>query len=204
MTVLANYADLQTALLAWVNLSTNQAGVTSARVEEAVKFAEAAMGRVLRSYEAQTSVTGSTSTANGITTIALPDDWLAGKDVELLVDGSTYVPLQDLGGSAVVQAGDARIEIRPSLVQDLDFRLRYWARFTSIAGVSGGANWLLLAHPDAYLTGSKMWLHRFMLDAEAAALEESRFKDILAQLRESSISREWFNVPTATYGAGTP
>ena len=204
MAVLSTYADLSTALLSWLNLTSGQAGVDATRIEEAVKFAEAALYRNLRSYEAQTYTTGSTVTTNYRTLIGLPADWIAGQDIDLLVDGTYWKPLVATGGYAVVRPDLSSIEIRPDLSSDLSYRLRYWAKFTAIAGESAGTNWLLTNHPDAYLTGAKMWLHRFMQDEAAAAAEEQIFAGILTQLRESSISREWFIIPTVTQGGGTP
>jgi hypothetical protein len=203
MAVLENYSDLESSLLGWLNLATDQAGVTAARIEEAVKFAEAALYRNLRSYEAQTYTTGSTTTANGQTLLTLPADWIAGQDIELLID-SYYWPITATGGYAIVRNDLSSIEIRPYLSSDRTYRLRYWAKFTPIAGAPTISNWLLSNHPDAYLTGSKMWLHRFMQDEAAAAAEEEQFNKILDQLRESSISREWFTIPAMTYGGGTP
>jgi hypothetical protein len=197
---IANLAELRASVLSWLDLEEGQAGLTEARLNESVSLAEATMRRTLRAKEGVSVATGTTVTANGVTTIATPTGFLGANRVDLLVD-SEYRDLAWLGGKLAWRPEG--LIVQPTLSSDLDYRLEYLGAFAALDN-DGASNWILESYEDAYLFGTITMAAGFMKSPDAAAYAD-RFGAILAEVDAATINATWgINQANRDVGGGTP
>ena len=68
--------------------------------------------------------------------------------------------------------------------------LRYYQKLPEMSA-DADTNWLLDEYPDAYLFGSLVEAHFFLVDEQRAALWQSRLNDIYEQIRQADAGLAW-------------
>lgn len=149
---ITTYSELQSAAAAWLVRSD-----LTARIREFIELAEARLNRVLhgRLAETEASLSGVASSR----TIALPSDYsdplacwivLSGERCGLTyADPLVYDATATAGQPAFWGIDGANLAFERPCDQAYDFVLRYRAKFA--LSDAAPTNWLLSAHPDAYL-----------------------------------------------------
>jgi hypothetical protein len=154
---LATYSDLQAAVASWL-----RRGDLADQIPSFIALAEAQMNRRLRvrPMTVRLSQTWSTEYAD------LPGDFLAEREVKILGAGAaralTYLTPDQVDARALSSAqGRPRFyalygnQLRLNPAPDVGYEgeLLYLAAIPSLSDVNP-TNWLLQAHPDAYLYGA--------------------------------------------------
>ncbi len=189
---ISTYAELQSAV---GNNWPDRTDLTSTRIQEFIALFEAKVNRNLRVRQQITtaSLTPSSGSAN------LPADYLMWKRVTW--EGSTQRELEFVDTSYLVAAypdspsdtprfftieGGA-IKIRPA--SDTNITLLYAQKVPALSDAAT-TNWLLTAHPDAYLFGSLAMLETFTGDDSALAKWNSLTANILGEIWNLSVSSQ--------------
>lgn len=151
---ITTYAELQTSIQTWLDRSD-----LSSLVPDFITLFEAAANRRLRVRQMLTSATLTPSSGSA----TLPTDYLAWRRLTWSGDPSRqleYVepdylyaayPTTPSGTPAAFTIEGSTLKIRPTSTTNLDFL--YYQK-VPVLSVSNTTNWLLTAHPDAYLAGS--------------------------------------------------
>jgi hypothetical protein len=198
---IANLGELRSSVLAWLDLEVGQAGVTNAQINEAVALTEASLRRKLRTREGLASTTGTTVTAEGRTTVALPTGYRGVAGLDLQVDGD-FQSCQDLGVSVRVEYD--HLVLWPTFGSDYEYRLDYVAELTPLEDDTD-SNWILDKYPDCYLFGVLATLTGFMKSHQEGPDFGSRFVGILDEIDEDTVASTWgLNQPQRDNGGGTP
>lgn len=146
-----------------------------------------------------------TTTLTAASTIALPDDFKAVKSAYLDVDPRVVLgpmPLNVLRGAyAPAYTGQSQnyaisgsnMLLGPSPDSAYDVVLTYWQAIPAL-GDDTPVNWLLLAHPDLYLSGSLTEAYIHLRDDQAASLWESRTAAKIEEIKADG-RRYQFNGP---------
>lgn len=174
---IANYADLQTAVANWMaRVGDDQ---ISDNVADFITLFEAEANRRLRVRQMETTATITPSSG----TASLPSDYLAWRrvtwtgslNVELEFVEPTWLraayPSSDEGTPKFFSVEGSSIHLRP--VSDTDITLHYWEKIDALSD-DATTNWLLTAHPDAYLFGALCEAHLFVRDAAEAEIWKVR------------------------------
>jgi len=82
----------------------------------------------------------------------------------------------------------------PAPDSSCSIRLTYIQTIPAL-GASQATNWLLTAHPDAYLHGSLAELHLLLADEPRAALHTARFEEIAAEINRVGRARSHGGAP---------
>jgi hypothetical protein len=160
----SNYGDLKQAVQDWMD-RTDIAG----NVDDFVTLAEAGLNRELEALEVDTTLT-STENERTISTAALGVEtpisvWMNyyGREVEILKLQDGDFPFTDSVGTPWVWGyqEDAIVFNRP-LSAGQTFRLHHTVKFDLVD--DGDTNWLLLNHPDVYLSAAIVWGGKFTDD----------------------------------------
>ena len=159
---ISTYSELQSATLNWLDRSDSS---FTARVPEFITLAEATINRRLRVRQQLTTSVLAPSSGS----VTIPTDYLEWKRVTRLAAVSQSLEWAEPGDfSMAYQAqvlllpnmpaanglftieGDA-LRVRP--VDSSNIQLLYYAKVPALS-VTATTNWLLTAHPDAYLAAT--------------------------------------------------
>ena len=184
---IASYSDLQTSVASWLARSD-----LTSTIPDFVTLFETEANRKLRVR--QMMVTQSTTPSSG--QFSLPSDYLSW--VKVTWTGSPKRELQyihpyqlaeEYGTSPAglpvkftVQGstdGLGIVNIMPTDTSAINFT--YYQKLTALS-TSNTANWLLTAHPDAYLFGSLTEACVFVKDFETAAIWKTRRDALLEEI----------------------
>lgn len=187
---LSTYAELQTSIGSWLNRED-----LSSQIPDFIRLAEAQMAEDLEDHwrlEERAEVT-----SNG-RYIERPDNWR--KTIRLTADGD-YKPMKLLNAA---EMGDLRygqdnatgqprfyrhvenlFELFPTPGDDLTLRLDYLKQLEPLSD-SNTSNWVLDEAPDAYLYGSLMHAHVFLIDDQRVQQFAAVYSAVIARLMRSS------------------
>lgn len=171
---LDTYANLQLAMTSWLGQSLN-----SAVYPDMISLFEAAANRRLRVRQQETTAAITMSAGAG----SLPSDYLMWRHVKW--PGSVAVdldyaepswltnmyPTGATGTPAFFTIEGSTITVRPS--DDTSLTLYYFQKIP-VLSVSNTANWLLTAHPDAYLFGALCEAEMYGVNDERAPIWKAR------------------------------
>jgi hypothetical protein len=191
---LATYADLQTALSDYLDDET-----LDARIPDFIRLFEVKAQRVLRTSEAKNTATAPTD-VNG--QVSLPDDFRA--VVRLSAGGRPldYLTAEDAelrnsyanNRQTYAYSIEGRVlTIVPASIATVT--LVYYRGVPVLSDVNP-SNWLLEAHPDAYLYGSLAEAEAFGFNDNRLATWRALASDSLAQVIGSDFGSEWANAAT--------
>jgi hypothetical protein len=198
---LATYSDLLSAVASWMERSD-----LSSQIPDFVTLFEAKMNRILRVRQMETSSTLTPS--SGVAT--LPTDYLEHRrvtwngtqkrDLEY-VEPSYFAlayPTSPSDVPRIFTIEGTSLKVMP--VSDTTVVLAYYAKLAALSATS--TNWLMTAHPDAYLFGTLLEGYAFAGEATKASLWGQRLEDTLAmitrldlQSKAPSAIRAWGYTP---------
>jgi hypothetical protein len=184
----STYSDLQSAIASWLardDLTVDQLG-------NIISMFEAVANRRLRVRQMETTATLTTSSGAD----DLPADFLAWRSLTWDSDPASQLqylhPTMLRGWYSSAEAGipcyftieGSTLTTRPT-GDDTNFTLRYWQKIPALS-TDEPTNWLLTAHPDAYLFGSLVEANAFLMNAEAALLWASRRDQVFEEITRLS------------------
>lgn len=177
---ITTYSELLTAVAAWLNRSD-----LTSRIPEFIALAEAQMNRELRVRQmlvrATATITDEYST--------VPTDFLGVRWITLDDKPMAFVDQADLAGLDLTEGrpvmysvvgGDIRYYPPPA--ESYTAEMAYWARIPALTATNT-TNWLLTAHPDAYLYGTLLHSAPYLRDGEAATVWSQGFMAALEKIR---------------------
>lgn len=155
---ISTYAELQDAILAWVNKQDIEQSL-----ESIIDLTEADIGRRLRHWRMEKRSTSVLDTQYS----ALPSDFLEPIRLQVTDTGTTRLEpislseMMDRRDLANDTAGrpyyyaiiDGAIEVFPTPNDDYTLEMVYYSSITPLSDANT-SNWLLTRHPDVYLYGS--------------------------------------------------
>ena len=183
---LLNYTDLQSAMSNWLDQT-----LFSARYPDLITLFEAYANRRLRVRQMETSTTLVPSSGS----VALPTDYLSWRrvtDVGAVLRELEYVhpsyikaayPSAPSAPPSVFTIEGSTLKIMPTDSTAIDFS--YFQKIPALSA-SNADNWLLLAHPDAYLFGALAEAELFGVNDQRAALWASRKDEIMGEIERLS------------------
>jgi len=195
---ITSYSELQTALTDRIA----RADFTAAQQQECIAFAEAEMQRILKTLDMETKDAAFSITGEYVAT---PTGLLFVREFCLNTTPLTPLSLMpgDMQSSAYARGEQAKpkffeivgANFRFAPVPDTTYTatIVYSAQFAPLT-VSATTNWLLTAHPDAYLYGSLKHAAIRIQDANAASGYDSLFKNAMADVNAQA-SRIRFSGP---------
>ena len=157
---LANYADLQASVIAWMTRTGD--AEFAAKVPDMIALAEARLNRELGVVETDAALSGTVGSRRidlaatpFVAPIALFLVDANGDERRLQQQGDGACPYAGEAGAPDIWAVDgAAIDFDRPLDAAYAFRLRYRQKFNLAAA---STNWLLTNHPDLYLAASLIW-----------------------------------------------
>lgn len=183
---IGTYAQLKTAVETWTERSGDAA--ITANVADFITLAEARLADVLpvRTAEADTTLTGSTSSRS----LTLPSDFVEPISLHLTTVTTErrllrpYVAgtlsLATSNGTPTAWAiNGAAIELDVPCDQAHTFSLRYRQKFA--LSDSATTNWLLTNYPDIYIAATLTEFALFLPDLDMAALWQARLDKRVAE-----------------------
>jgi hypothetical protein len=186
---ITSYTELQAAVANWLDRND-----LTARIPEFVALAEAQMNRLLRSRGA----TGRSTAAIGAEFTALPADFAQAISLRLQIasDWQELSPAeQDAISSYPPERGVPRLygvvgpELRLYPAPDAEriVEMTYFSKLPAL-GPANPSNWVLAAHPDAYLYGTLVHSAPLLRDAEILgtwqALSDAAMDQIVSERRQ--------------------
>jgi len=188
---ITTYAELQSSLATWLERAD-----LGEVIPDFITLFEANANRMLRTRQMENST--SLSTVNG--EINIPSDYLNWRSVtwdgnasrELEYVTPTYLraryPSTDAGTPKIFTIEGLNFVTR-SVDDTTGFTFRYYQKIPVLSDANT-TNWLLTAHPDAYLFGSLVEAHAYIPDAEKAILWKARRDEMLGEIqRLSNVTR---------------
>ena len=186
---LASYTDLLASVASFLHRSD-----ITAVIPDFVTLCEANLNRDLRCSQMETSAT---LTVSG-DTATLPADFLEVR--QILTDASppkalTYVAPDDWARYGQ-QAGTTRVytimgdRVRFAESHTAAPTLLYYAKIPALVSAVGGVNWLLTAHPDAYLYGTLQASAPFIGNDARLATWSSLYTNTLLAIRGTDKRRK--------------
>ena len=182
---ITTYAELQTAVANWLDRSD-----LTSRIPEFIALFEARINRRLRVRQQVTS--DDITPASG--SVTLPADylewirvtWLGDPRRELEYVEPTYLqaayPDQPSDTPRFFTVEGSAIKIMP--LDTTDVQLLYYQKIAALSDAAT-TNWLLTAHPDAYLFGTLAEAKGFS-ESPDGALWDSRAKEAIAEIERLS------------------
>lgn len=174
----------------------NRSDLTS-RIPEFITNAEAHFNRRLIQFKHPSMLNRDTSFAVSSRYTALPTGFVRFERAPIWKGNSLREKLEFITGEAALKYDDGSattsrplyysirgtdLELLPAPASATTLELSYWKRLTALTGT---ANWLLSAHPDAYLYRSLFEAALYMRDSARAAQYAQLYGDI-----EQAIKRE--------------
>lgn len=197
-----NYGELKTAFSTYLFDTAH-----STSYDNAITLFEAvvnrglpcvdAMGRKYICFPRSMEATSNLTTSSG--SVTLPSDYIAWRaalytgitpnvDLEYVHPSyldSTRIKL-DTGPPKIFTIEAGSFKVRPTNDTASIYQFHYYQKLTSIVGSSSNTNWLLTAHPDAYLWGGLTELFALRRNREAAELYKARRDEIFSDIAKSS------------------
>lgn len=190
---ISNYAELQTAVGAWMNRAD-----LASRIPEFIANAEAEFNRTLRLPDMIRIQTAFFATSRYT---PLPADFLQMERLVLL-SGASRDPLRYIGGDADAEIEDGApgmpraysirgtsLELLPVPTQSEQLEVSYWARIPSLSTMA--TNFLLSASPDLYLYRSCLEGALYMQDEKRAVYFQGLYDRVLQQVQESGKAKRY-------------
>jgi hypothetical protein len=188
---ISTYADLLAALATFA-VRSDQA----ANWPVAVSLGEARLNRLLAVRPMAATVTGTISGA----TSALPADFNGARALRLT--GGSFAKLEPVSVDAMDAlkarpdvAGEpgfyavrgADLEVYPEPASATGYQLTYYQTLPALAEAAGGTNWLLAAHPDAYLYASLVPFGIMAQDSRLSAWEQA-LEAVVQEIRDRDLA----------------
>lgn len=184
---LANYTDLRASIASWIKRDD----LTNV-IPDFVAMAEARISRDLRLRKQMTST--SLTATKGVSTIALPADWLAFENLSVAANPDrnlVYVPIEHIdskynsastGIPAVYSIEGDNLVLAPAPDAAYTLPIIYYARFPSV--ITAATNWLLTNHPNVYLFACLIEAAQFIMDNDRMQVFTARYNDGLQRLQD--------------------
>ena len=195
---LATYSDLLAAVASWMDRTD-----LSSQIPDFVTLFEAKMNRTLRVRQMETTATLTPSSGSA----TLPADYLehrrvtwAGSqryDLEF-VEPSYFAfayPSSPSDIPRIFTIEGSTLKVMPTDATTVE--LEYYAKLAALSGTS--TNWLMTAHPDAYLFGTLLEAYAFAGEATKASLWGQRLEETLAAIARLDMQSK---VPSAIRAFG--
>jgi hypothetical protein len=187
---LANYTDVKTALGDWLH----RADITS-QCDDFIDLFESQFNAEMRvrQMEVETVI----SSTSGY--LLHPSNWLGWKNIKGTSSGETYMPQpvsdetmiretsgESSGTARYYKVTGSKTYLKPSPGDATNFTVTYWE------GVAlASTNWLLNAYPGAYLYGSLLQAHAYIIADERVPLWSAAYDSIKASIKRNSELSEW-------------
>ena len=180
---LSNYTELQASVADFLNRSD----LTSV-IPDFVTMAEADLNRTLRVREMSVRTQAPISSQY----VKLPDDFLGMRNIDLLTDPVTPMTYKNLQNLDIHRAGDAtgkpiyysivqnNIEVAPAPDGEYTIEIVYYQKVPSLS--ANTTNWLLDAHPDAYLYGTLQHSAPYLQSDERVGIWAGKYQQIIEQI----------------------
>ena len=176
-----SYSGLQTEVGEWLQRSD-----LSARIPVFIEMATARFNRELRVPEMETLVTTSADAEY----TDLPPDFLQIRSIETNGDRMEYLAPEEFQDYVAATATPAvpvytiadmslRIYPAPSASSTLTLKVLYYKRIPEL-DTAGATNWLLDAHPDAYLFGALVEAAGFLHDDPRMSVWDARLQQAMS------------------------
>ena len=191
-----------TALKATLANWLNRDDLSTTEIPEAIALAERRFQRTLFTPDRETEAT----LAAAAEAVTLPADlWgiraaFVDADPRVVLEPMTLNQLRETW-SAAATGKPQNYAIRggvmllgPAPDAGCSIRLTYIQAIPAL-GTGQATNWLLTAHPDAYLHGSLAELHRLLADEQRAAFYAARFEEIAAEINRVGRARTHGGAP---------
>jgi hypothetical protein len=190
---LSNYTELKTAVASWLNRSD-----LASVVPDFITLAEAQMNRRLRVRNQITRAEASISAE--YTTV--PADFAAPKQLTLETSESDIRVLDYLAPERLLEgkAGSSasgepmywtvvggEIQVHPIPEQTYTAELVYFAKLPALS-MANASNWLLAAHPDAYLYGALVQAAPYLVDDHRSGVWGQLFLGALGDIERADRS----------------
>lgn len=183
---LSNYTELQASVADFLNRSD----LTSV-IPDFVTMAEADLNRTLRVREMSVRTRAPIDSQY----VKLPADFLGMRNIDLLTDPVTPMTFKNLQNLDIHRAGDAtgkpiyysivqnNIEFAPVPDGDYTIEIVYYQKVPPLS--LNTTNWLLSAHPDAYLYGTLQHSAPYLQSDERVGIWAGKYMQIIEQITTS-------------------
>lgn len=185
---ITSYSTLKTAIAAW----SHRSDLTDV-IDDFIDIAESRMNRELRVSQQEVRATTTASTVY----LALPTDLLAIRNIQLNtnpVRELLYVTPMEMdrleqGGEETSRYTIVGDEIQLNAASSADIEIAYYAKIAALSD-SNTSNWLLAAHPEAYLYGSLAEAFKYSMDDAQAAKYAGMFAETIAMIKRLDRERK--------------
>lgn len=176
----------------------------TARIPTFIQLFEGRMNRLLRTPEMEETATTSSSS----NTIALPTDFLQARslyidsDPDLVLEAMSFPALRETYASAITSIPAAyairgqTIIIGPDPDQSYTYTLSYYQKIPALTD-SNQTNWLIEAHPDAYLWGTLTMAEAYLQNDERFPVWKDAWDTCLAEIQEHANAQRLPATPLA-------
>ena len=180
---LSNYTELQASVADFLNRSD----LTSV-IPDFITMAEADLNRALRVREMSVRTRAPIDSQY----VKLPVDFLGMRNIDLLTDPVTPMTYKNLQNLDIHRAGDAtgkpiyysiiqnNIEFAPAPDGDYTIEIVYYQKVPPLS--VNTTNWLLDAHPDAYLYGTLQHSAPYLQSDERVGIWAGKYQQIIEQI----------------------
>ena len=184
---LANYTDLKASVADFLNRSD----LTSV-IPDFVTMAEAEFNRTLMvremSHRSRAPITSQY--------VKLPPDFMGMRNIDILTDPVPPLDYKNLHELDVHRAKDPtgkplyysivqdNIEFAPVPDGEYTIEIVYYQKILALSSTNP-TNWLLEAHPDAYLMGTLQHSAPYLQSDERIGVRAGKYQQILQQIKES-------------------
>lgn len=180
---LGNYTELQASVADFLNRSD----LTSV-IPDFITMAEAELNRTLRVREMSVRTQAPIDSQY----VKLPADFLGMRNIDLLTDPVTPMTYKNLQNLDIHRASDAtgkpiyysimqnNIEFSPVPDGDYTIEIVYYQKVPALSFYT--TNWLLDAHPDAYLYGTLMHSAPYLQADERIGVWAGKYQQVIQQI----------------------
>jgi hypothetical protein len=182
---LSNYTELQASIADFLNRSD-----LSSVIPDFITMCEAEFNRTLRVRDmVKRSRAPITSQY-----VKLPSDFMGMKNIDLLTDPMIPLTYKNLSEIDAVRSRDStgkplyysivqdNIEFAPVPDDEYTIEVVYYSKIPTLSANS--TNWLLTAHPDAYLYGSLMHSAPYLQADERIGVWVGKYQQVIQQIIE--------------------
>ena len=185
---ITSYSTLKTAIAAWAHRSD----LTDV-IDDFIDITESHLNRELLVSQQEVRATTAASTEY----LALPSDLLAIRNIQLNTNPVVelvYVTPMEMDRLAELNQETSRYtivgdEIQLNATSDSSIEIAYYAKIAALSD-SNTSNWLLEAHPEAYLYGSLAEAFKYSMDDEQAAKYAGMFAETIAMIKRLDRERK--------------
>lgn len=200
---LANYSDLTASVADWLNRDD-----LTARIPDYIALFEARMNRTLRVPAMEVELTASTTSE----TYALPADCLSVRQVALDADPDTVlIPMSPVGlratypnaasgTTAAYAITGTNLKLAPPPSSAVTLVINYYRQIPALTSTAN-TNWLLTAHPDAYLFGALAMAEAHLMNDDRVGFWKSELGQIVAEIMSTGTKYRTPGSPLAMRGA---